>query len=523
MNFERLVSMSKRKPWKNNKSWFNTILFYTFTSILALIGTLAMIQSGQNALIYFAISLLSLIVFLYIFLDDNIDTSTKWAWILLTVLVPGLGIILYVLVGRTSKQIKSFKMKLETDALFVDLDKKITPLTERIQIENDIERSQIAFIERITPRPFYHNTKTSVLIADQFYNELVACIDAATDHVHMEFFIVRDDEVSQPIYDAMMRKAQAGVNVRFLIDAGGSMGTIKDKSLQTMIRAGVKVSFFGRPKSLLMDSSANWRNHRKFAVIDGKIGFVGGYNLGNEYVFGNIRTQNWRDTNVKLVGDAVKSIQTAFIQDWYYSTEESVFTKKIENFFPDQDIHHTDGFVKLITDGPDAHIQQVKAVLFKLATSATNRIWITSPYLVPPEEIIAVLKTAAASGVDVRIIIPENPDKMFVYTASESYINELVKANVRIFKLKNCFQHSKIFIIDDNFAMCGSTNLDRRALEINFEDMALYYRHQAVADLAELVQTDLDNSVEITKEMWEKRPWHRHILESIARLMAPLL
>ncbi|MGL5531479.1 MAG: cardiolipin synthase [Culicoidibacterales bacterium] len=515
--------MSKNKPWKNNKSWFNTILFYCFFTIFAAIVIYAMLVGGHGALIYLAISALSFVVFLYIFLDENIDTSTKWAWILLTILIPFLGVIVYFLFGRTSNQIKSFKHKFVTDDKFAKLDQTVTPLHKKIHIENDIERSQIEFIERVSSRAFYHNTKTEVLIGDQFYRELIAAIDSATDHVHMEFFIVRDDEVCQPIYDAMMRKAQAGVNVRFLIDAGGSMGTIKEKSLRTLIRAGVKVSFFGRPKALLMDASANWRNHRKFAIIDGKIGFVGGYNLGNEYVFGNIRTKNWRDTHVKLVGDAVKSIQTSFIQDWYYSTEESVFTKKIERFFPDQDRHDERGFVKLITDGPDGNQQKVKAVLFKLATSATNRIWITSPYLVPPEEIIAVLKTAAASGVDVRIIIPENPDKRFVYTAGESYINELLRANVRIFKLKNCFQHSKIFIIDDIFALCGSTNLDRRALEINFEDMALYYRHQAVHDLTEVVAKDLANSIEITQEVWSKRLWIRHIFESIARMMAPLL
>lgn len=515
--------MPKRKSWKNNKSWSNTILFYLIFAAFVVVAFLSMLQGGYSALIYLAIMFLSLVVFFYIFLDDNIDTSTKWAWILLTVLIPGLGIVIYFLFGRTANKIKSFKRKMTVDQQFSDLDNTITPLHEKIQITNDIERSQIAFIERVSPRAFYHNTKTEVLIGADFYDELVRSIESATDHVHMEFFIVRDDEVCQKIYDAMMKKAQEGINVRFLIDAGGSMGTVKDKTLKTLIRTGVKVSFFGRPKALLMDSSANWRNHRKFAIIDGKIGFVGGYNLGNEYVFGNVRTQNWRDTHVKLYGDAVKSIQTAFIQDWYYSTEEAVFKKKFTNFFPDQEQYPEPGFVKLITDGPDSTSQQVKAILFKLATSATNRIWITSPYLVPPEEIIAVLKTAATSGVDVRIIIPENPDKRFVYTASESYIHELLRANVRIFKLKNCFQHSKIFIIDDTFALCGSTNLDRRALEINFEDMALYYRHQAVADLTVTVEKDLQNSVEITRDQWEKRPWIHHIFESFARLMAPLL
>ncbi|MGL5296774.1 MAG: cardiolipin synthase [Culicoidibacterales bacterium] len=520
--------MSKRrKPWKNNKSWFNTIAFYIVLASFISITCYTLYQSGQLALIYLFLTILagilSFTVFLYIFLDENIDTSTKWAWILLTALLPGVGIVIYFLFGRTTNRIKSFKLKLVTDAKFADLDKNLTPLHEKIHIDNDIERSQIAFIERVTPRPFYHNTQTEVLIGEHFYAELIRMIDSAKDHVHMEFFIVRDDEVSQPIYDAMMRKAREGINVRFLIDAGGSMGTIKEKSLQTLVKSGVKVSFFGRPKALLMDSSANWRNHRKFAVIDGKVGFVGGFNIGNEYVYGNIRTQNWRDTHVKLTGDAVKSIQTAFIQDWYYSTEESVFTKRIETFFPDIQGVNNSGYVKLITDGPDAKQQQVKAVLFKLASSATSRIWITSPYLVPPDELIAVLKTAATSGVDVRIVIPQNPDKRFVYTASESYINELLQANVRVFKLKNCFQHSKIFIIDDIFAMCGSTNFDRRALEINFEDMALYYRHKAVIDLTATVAKDLDNSLEITKELWEKRAWYRHIFESVARLMAPLL
>ncbi|MGL6057491.1 MAG: PLDc N-terminal domain-containing protein, partial [Culicoidibacterales bacterium] len=165
--------MSKNKPWKNNKSWFNTILFYCFFTIFAAIVIYAMLVGGHGALIYLAISALSFVVFLYIFLDENIDTSTKWAWILLTILIPFLGVIVYFLFGRTSNQIKSFKHKFVTDDKFAKLDQTVTPLHKKIHIENDIERSQIEFIERVSSRAFYHNTKTEVLIGDQFYRELI--------------------------------------------------------------------------------------------------------------------------------------------------------------------------------------------------------------------------------------------------------------------------------------------------------------------------------------------------------------
>lgn len=511
--------MQQTKKWRMLKSrtQFVWLLIVVLMSIVVVTGIF--IRYSNNLFLTVFQLLLSFGIFVFIFFSHR-DPTTKWAWIVIVFALPIIGVSLFFLFGRNKRHIVQFQRKIEQNLQFDYRYEAFIPL--KLEAEEMYQQRQYQFLQTIAARPMYQNTQTTVQIGQGFFDELLTVIQGAKHHIHLEFYIVRYDDVTKPIFAALCQKAQAGVEVRLLVDAGGSFRTLSDEVIRELVAAGVLFAFFGAPQSLVLDSTVNWRNHRKVVVIDGHTGFIGGFNLGREYVFGDQKTKNWRDTNLCLQGEAVRSLQTIFLEDWYFSTREQFIQEHTPEYFPQQNIKIQDGIVQIISDGPDTKKRPLKNSLYKLINTATERIWLSTPYLILPNDILQALKAAALSGVDVRISIPGNPDKKMIYRCTQSYLEELLEAGVQIYLLEDTFQHSKIWIFDHEFVACGTANLDYRSLLINFEAMALVSNSQTIAELADVLTNDFTHSQCLELRSWKQRSPYAKVAESFARLFAPI-
>ena len=331
---------------------------------------------------------------------------------------------------------------------------------------------------------------------------------------------MRHDEIGNQIKDILIERANDGVKIRFLYDAVGAWQLSKDY-INDLKNAGVEVVAFGPVKIPVLNNKFNFRNHRKIIVIDGSIGFVGGLNIGDEYLGKNPHFGFWRDTHLFVRGEAVRTLQLIFLQDWYYMTNDDFLTPGYLS--PDPLENANDGGVQMIAGGPDNELSVLKNIFFSMITSAKKSVWVASPYFVPDEDIFSALKIAALSGVDVRLLVPHKPDKRIVFHASRSYFPDLLEAGARIFEYQKGFMHSKIVIVDEEMASIGTSNMDMRSFHLNFEVNAFLYKTESTSSIVKEYLHDLEESEELQLEEFQKRHLGYRVLESTSRLMSPLL
>jgi cardiolipin synthase A/B len=270
-----------------------------------------------------------------------------------------------------------------------------------------------------------------------------------------------------------------------------------------------------------LNNKINFRNHRKIIVIDGTVGFVGGLNIGDEYLGKNEYFGFWRDTHLWLKGEAVRTLQLIFLQDWYYMTGQTLLT--LNYLSPNLSANSGQGGVQLIAGGPDNEWEVIKHLFFAMITSAKKSIWIASPYFVPDEDILTALKVAALSGIDVRLLVPQRPDKKIVFYASRSYFPALLEAGAKIYEYGKGFLHSKIIIVDGELASIGTANMDMRSFHLNFEVNAFLYHTDSTKTLVNDFLQDIADSTLIDYDVFKKRPLWIRLVESTARLLSPLL
>ncbi|GGI14959.1 hypothetical protein GCM10007380_25560 [Gottfriedia solisilvae] len=365
------------------------------------------------------------------------------------------------------------------------------------------------------------NTQTKVLTnGSETFPKIIEELKKAKHHIHIEFYIVRDDDIGQKIKEVLIEKAMNGVKVRFLYDAVGSW-KLSRTFVKDLKKAGVEILAFSPVTVPVLNDTINYRNHRKIVVIDSKVGFVGGLNIGDEYLGKDQYFGKWRDTHLYLNGEGVRSLQFVFLQDWYYMTNE--FIDDPEYFeIPTENIQST-GAIQLVSGGPDRKQEVIKDLFFAMITSARDSILIASPYFVPDDDLLTALKVAANGGVKVKILMPDRPDKKIVFYASRSYFPELLEAGVEIYEYKQGFLHSKILIVDGEVASVGTANMDMRSFHLNFEVTAFLYLEESIKHLVKDFQQDLLDSAPILLNEFKKRPIYKRIMESLSRLMAPLL
>lgn len=367
---------------------------------------------------------------------------------------------------------------------------------------------------------FTQDNKISVLTDGKHkFDSLIKDLKAANQSINIMYFIVKNDSMGRLLIDTLIEKAKEGVEVRLLIDAMGSR-QISEKALEPLREAGGQYAFFFPPMFKYLNLKLNYRNHRKLVVIDGEVGYLGGFNVGNEYVGKKKKFGYWRDTHLRLMGSCVQDMNARFILDWRFASKENIV---ISQAYYDEPFQAGTTGIQIVSCGPDSSKEEIKQGYLKMISSAKKNIYIQTPYFVPDASILEALKTAVLSGVDVRIMIPCMPDHMFVYWATYSYVGILLNLGAKIFIYDNGFMHAKTICVDGEVASIGSANFDIRSFRLNFEANAFVYDAAEVYKLEAIFETDMMQSHELTKQLYRSRSLIIKFKESISRLLSDLL
>ncbi len=437
----------------------------------------------------------------------------KSYWILIIVLNPILGVFLYYIFARDFQTRKFPKTRpLIANKAFLGLE-ETGEITYGLYEFGEVFR----FIRKTTGRAIYQDD-TSVKILDNgnvFFPKLMEELNKALDYIFMEFYIIKNDEIGREVLDILKVKAEAGVEVYLIYDHFGSNKHLNRKYMNGLRKSGVRISAFDPQTISVLNSNVNFRNHRKAIVIDGKVGFVGGMNLGDEYNHKDPKFGFWRDTHVMMKGNGVSSVQNVFVKDWYYITNQ-VLDKPL-----DKTKINFKGLFSVIESGPDYENGLIRDAYLKMISKAKQAIKIVTPYLIIEPELMAAIAIAAKSGVEIELLVPGKHDYFTVGYATQSYYEQLLLLGVKIYEYRNTFVHSKILIIDDILASVGSVNLDPRSFHLNFE-VTCIFENSAVKDLVNSFKEDLEKSDKIILTEWQKRGIIKRIVQGWFNLFSPM-
>lgn len=465
-----------------------------------------------------------ILAFAIIFLSRK-NPSTTWAWVLVLMFIPVLGFILYLFLGQDIRRIKIFTQKEKDDikklkARFWNLlSEESSKLTHpAIEMDKDLMRLHLNNSYSV----FTQNNRIQVLKNGQEkFAALLKALKSARHHIHMEYYIIRDDEIGREVRDILAAKARDGVEVRLLYDGMGCLALPK-KYVKPIMEAGGETAVFFPPFLPHINIRLNYRNHRKITIVDGETAFVGGLNLGDEYLGASPKYGFWRDTHFMVEGNAVDFLQLRFLTDWEFAAKTSLPFH--EKYFPVKQKTTGEKGIQIISSGPDSKWDAIHQGYFKMITNAEKNIYIQTAYFVPDDSLMEALKTAALSGVDVRIMIPGKRDHPFVHWASTSYLSELLDSGVKAYIYDyDRFMHVKAVIVDGRIASIGSANFDLRSFIYNFEINAVLYDSEVASQLEQHFREDMTHCIELTRQLYEKRSYLVRFKESVSRLISPLL
>ncbi|MBO3066325.1 cardiolipin synthase [Staphylococcus shinii] len=470
--------------------------------------------------------ILNLIFAFTIIFMERRSAGSVWAWLLVLVLIPILGFIIYLFIGRQIQRDHIFSLD-EDDKIGIEMI--VSEQLEALKNDNFSKGNhQIVKFKDMVQMLLYNNaafltTDNEIKIftdGKKKFDSLLKDIEEATDYIHIQYYIFRNDSLGKLILNALERKLEQGIEVKMLYDDMGSRG-LSLKDFKSFRKNGGQVEAFFPSKLPLINLRMNNRNHRKIVIIDGHIGYVGGFNVGEEYLGKKKKFGYWRDTHLRIVGDAVNALQLRFMLDWNsQATRDNL--KYADRYFPDVDFGGTIG-VQIASSGPDETWEQIKYGYLKMIASAKQSIHIQSPYFIPDQSFLDAIKIAALGGVDVSIMIPNKPDHPFVYWATYNNVASLLDAGVNIFHYNNGFLHSKTLVIDDEVASVGTTNMDHRSFTLNFEINAFIYDTHIAKELRLAFEKDLEVSYRLTKEIYQQRNLWIKFKEGISRLLSPIL
>lgn len=448
------------------------------------------------------------------------ESSSAVAWSLVVILVPLFGTLLFLLIGYTHVY-RPLRKKRRHRARFRARTSPLKPLSgAEIDIDPTLTYQRLGVVAlKLDAFPvtggnqvtLYHDTEPA-------FAELLDAIRRAEHHVHVEFFIIRPDATGLRFLDLLMKKAKAGVTVRLLYDAIGTRG-LGWRLLSSLRAAGVKVSPFMPLNPLRRRFQINMRNHRKIVVIDGRIAFTGGMNIADEYLGKVQRFGYWRDEFLRLEGPGVASFQRIFAEDWDFSAGESL---QGEEHFPKL-LSVGEHVVQVIESGPDKEPNAMRELIFAAMAVARERLWISTPYIVPDRGILDALRMAARFGVDVRLLWLLRPDHQLPFYAARYYLPDLMADGVKVYQYKKGMMHAKMMMVDGKWGWVGSTNLDYRSLVLNFEANCIFHSPSLVAEIETAFQHDLEESSRLELKTFAGRPFAGRMLENGCRLLSPLL
>ena len=478
--------------WKLNNYF---IYFYAFSVLLSLLLTLRIINNKSNP-------------------------AFKIAWLIPILLFPVLGGLVYLVFGsdRTGKYIRNKMGRIEKE-----MQDGISKANERSGIEKmppDVV-NQSHYISNSAHCPPYKNTTVEYLpMGEVKFERMVQELKKAKRYIFMEYFIVQEGTMWNTILDVLEEKAKEGVDVRVIYDDMGCILTLPTGYEKTLREKGIQCQIFN-PFIPILSSHFNTRDHRKICVIDGNVGFTGGINLADEYINGYEKHGHWKDTAILLKGEAVFSLTTMFLSMWDYLIKKE--GEDYAAYYPDSWDENAQGIVQPFADNPLDDEAVGETVYLNLINKAKRYVYITTPYLILSNEMVTAMNTAAKSGVDVRIITPHVPDKWYVHAVSRSYYEMLVEAGVKIYEYTPGFVHAKTFVVDDEYAVVGTINLDYRSLYLHFECAAWMYKASCVTDVRDDFLKTQQMSQEITLEECRNISIPRRLGRSVLRVLAPLM
>jgi len=468
-------------------------------------------------IVFIAIYVYTIISTISVLLLENRNPIRSLSWVLVLLFLPVLGMFFYLLLGqnyRKQKIISKKSIRRVTNRPVASFD--IQQLNTSYMAERQL--SLVKMLYKNSDAAGYAFNKIEVLpTGESTFDAVFEAIRNAKDHIHIEFFIFDDDRISNQLRELLIKKAHEGLRVRMIYDYWGSF-VLSKKYLKTLRDAGVFVRSFLPFRLRLSRSKINYRNHRKIVIVDGKIGFTGGLNVADRYVYGNLLGP-WRDTFVRLEGAAVHGLQLLFMVDWYF-VERKLLADS--NYFPEPE-KFDDNLVQIVSSGPDTDWEAIMQGIASAVMSATKYIYIHTPYFMPNEVVATCIQMAALSGVDVRLMIPTRSDSRLSDASTFSYLGQMLEAGVRVFRYRNGFLHSKAIVIDDFISIVGSCNLDERSFTQNFEANAFIYEPKTAIQLKALFVWDTENCEEVTLDAWNNRKRRQKLKESFARLFSPLM
>ena len=486
---------------------------------------------------FLALSYISGTIVAMTILLENRDPSKTVTWLLIFILLPGVGLIIYAVFGRNLRKIKIFKTQelasnMKEEKLFRNLDEinnlirleQDTISVSKLLKDNEEDNIKLKIISLLLNTgmfPFTTNNKVDIFVdGNEKFERLIKDIENAKDHIHLEYFIIKDSDIGQKIKNLLIKKSKENVKIKILYDDVGCWRFWFHREFFNEMKShGIEIVPFLPTKFPIIGGKLNYRNHRKIVVIDGRVGYTGGINIGDEYMGKNKKFGYWRDTHIRIEGTSVYMLQMTFLIDWYYNTKEVLLNM---NYFPRLN-NFGNSMIQVVASGPDSDWEAIHYAYFLAICQAKKSIYIETPYFIPDESILRALKSAALSGVDVRIIFPKIADHKIVNIASYSYFDDILKSGGRVYLYEKGFIHSKVIIIDNSIASTGSANMDLRSFMLNFEINAFIYDRKVIDLMKEDFFEDMKNSKEINKDEFKNRSIVQKSKESVARLFSPIL
>ncbi|NJP36913.1 cardiolipin synthase [Alkalicoccus luteus] len=471
--------------------------------------------------------LMNILLACFVIFVERRDAGSTWAWVLVLFFLPILGFIIYLFLGRQLKSDNFYNLSVDEQTYY---SHHIQGQLERLHNEEmDIPPAvqykyrQLMEMNLRAPKSLIGLSNSLMILHDghQKFDQLIADIENAQSEINIQYYIIQRDALGRRLLDRLEERAASGVKVRLLYDGVGSR-SLKEKDFNVLREHGGEVHIFFPALFGPVNLRMNNRNHRKVCIIDGKIGYIGGFNVGNEYLGIDKKFGYWRDTHLRMEGDAVSLIQDRFILDWTYAGdkkhwEEESFafaSHKIRSIKP----------VQIVTSGPNSKTEHLKNMMIKMIMSAEHDIYIQTPYFIPDKSFMDACKMAVTSGVRMHIMIPGVPDHPFVFWASRLFLGELLQyEGVNVYLYEEGFLHAKMMTVDSEIATVGTTNLDARSFRLNFEINALVFDTHTAMTLEELFESDKQRCRVLTKKEYDRRSAGVKIKEGVSGLLSPIL
>lgn len=471
------------------------------------------------------IHVVNLLTMAFMIFKEKRSTNSIIAWILILYLAPYVGFIVFILIGRKMNNANMFGFKnaeLNTFKSYLNKNEEKNKYNKESLYEKN--KDMILALEAMDYSPYRNDNNVSMYSDGKlFFNELLESLKKAKKSINIEFYIFKNDDIGTKILNVLEEKAKEGVEVRLLYDSVGSR-SLNRNVLNKLINEGGKVGEFFPSWLKFININMNFRNHRKIVVIDNNVGFVGGFNVGDEYLGKDSKFGYWRDTHIKFTGSAVNDLNLRFLADWRYATKEEVSLEEI--FEANEENYNSNNVgMQIVSSGPNLSDKyEIKMAYLKMIQKAKKYLYIQSPYLIIDNSISDSLKLAAASGVDVKIMIPGKGDHPFVYWANLVYAGDLIKEGIRVFHYdKNAFLHAKTVVIDDEVCSIGTANMDTRSFELNFEVSSFIYSEKIAKEQKYEFENDMKMCEELTLEKYQNRSRIVKIKESLSRLFSDVL